>query len=119
MNAIPLLGIQIHHSDGHQVLLPKSNQTHASECTTSRVNLIMSTVLPSHKGRVVRAQVAIPDVPLLDGEFLFEPSPGMLEDCGLTAWESVVTAREAKSSYLLTTTLGRLYASVLVKNWAR
>lgn len=46
-----------------------------------------------HTRAVVRAQVASPDVPLSDGEFLFEPSPGMLEYCGLTAWESVVTAR--------------------------
>lgn len=41
----------------------------------------------------MRAKVASPDVPLSDGEFLFEPSPGMLGDRGLTTWESVVTAR--------------------------
>ena len=92
MNTIPLLGIEIHHPDGHQILPPKPNPTPSPESVTSRVNLIVSTTLPSHKGRIARAKVATPG---LDGEFLFEPDQGTL-DHGLTTLESVVTARRGE-----------------------
>ena len=91
MNAIPLLGIQ--HSDGCLILPLKVNPTDPPESATSRVNFIMPTALPSHKDHVVRAKFTSPDVPLLDGEFLFEPNQKTLGDRSLTALESVVTAR--------------------------
>lgn len=90
MNAIPLLGIHVQHCDGQQILPPKLNTCTSS---TSSVNLIMSIALPSHKGRVVRAKITSNDVPITDGEFLFEPNQEAMGDHGLTALESVVIAK--------------------------
>ena len=85
----PSSEFRIHHHNGHQILPLKPNLTPSPEPATSSVTLTVSMALPSRKGWVVQANVAIPD---LDGEFLFKPNQETL-DHGLTTLESVVTAR--------------------------
>lgn len=70
MNAIPLLGVQIHHHDGHQILPLKPNWTPSPEPAMSSVNLIV--------GHKVRAQITTPD---LNGEYS-TPWPDHIGVCG-------------------------------------
>ena len=98
MNVIPLLGIEVRHSDGTQLLPVEQKADDLPEPVVSTISLLTSTVIPLHRGCVLRAQSSHPDVVLSDGEFLFEPSQKVLEGHGLSVMECLVTAREGKVS---------------------
>ena len=98
MNAIPLLGIEVRHCDGTQILPLEQETDDPPTPAVCSVSLLTSTVIGLHKGCVIRAQSSHPNVTLTDGDFLFEPSQKVMEGHGLSAMECLVTAREGKVS---------------------
>jgi len=67
MNVLPLLGIEVRHSDGTQLLPVKQKTNDLHKSAVSTISLLTSTVIPSHKGCVLQAQSSCPDVILSDG----------------------------------------------------
>lgn len=93
MNAIPLLGIEVKHGSGMQLLPVEALTDTFAVPVISTVNLLTSTAIPSHKRCVMQVQSS-PDIS--DGEFLFEPNHKVLETYGLSAIECLVTAAKGK-----------------------
>ena len=98
MNALPLLGIEVRQSNGTLILPSELKPGNSSRTTISRISLLTSAVVPSHKGCVVHAEICNPDMALSDGDFLFEPNQKVLGSRGLSALECLVTVEQGKVS---------------------
>jgi hypothetical protein len=92
MNALPLLGIEVRLSNGTQILPSEQKLGNHAKPAVSKVSLLTSAVVPSHKGCALPAVATNPDVALSDGDFLFEPNQKALGSRGLSSLECLVTA---------------------------
>ena len=98
MNSLPFLGIEVRDSNGIQLLPTEPKSDDAPKPVASQISLLTSTVVPSHKGCVLRAKASSPDAVILDGDFLFEPNQKALGSRGLSASECLVTAEGGQVS---------------------
>ena len=64
MNALPFLGIEVRHSNGIQILPSGQKPENPLKPAVSKVSLLISTVVPSHKGCVLPVGATSPDVTL-------------------------------------------------------
>ena len=98
MNALPLLGIEVRQSNGTLILPSELKPGNSSRTTISKISLLTSAVVPSHKGCVLHAEICNPDMALSDGDFLFEPNQKVPGSRGLSALECLVTVEHGKVS---------------------
>ena len=70
MNAIPLLRIEVKHSDGEPILVLDQN----TPAESARVNLVGAVSIPAQKGKIVRARISSPESGFNDRDVLFEPN---------------------------------------------
>ena len=76
INAISLLGIEVRHCDGTQILPLEQETGDPPTPAVSNISLLTSTVIPSHKGCVLQVQSSHLNVTLTDGDFLSKPRGG-------------------------------------------
>ena len=83
-------------SNGTQILPSGQKPDNPTKPAVSKVSLLTSAVVLSHKGCALPAVATNPGVALSDGDFLFEPNQKALRSRGLSALECLVTAEGGK-----------------------
>lgn len=76
MNALPLLGIEVRHSDGEPILALNEEDTTPK---VASINLVSAVSILSQKGCVVCARISVPDTTLGDHDVPFEPNHKVLD----------------------------------------
>ena len=92
MNAIPLLGIEVKHSDGEPILVLDQN----TPTESARVNLVGAVSIPAQKGKIVRSRISSPESDFNDRDVLFEPNHKILDILGINVTESLVTLKSGE-----------------------
>lgn len=91
MNAIPLLGIEVNHSDGEPILVLDKEMPAPND--TAQVNLVGAVTIPAQKGRIVTARISSPETEFGDRDVLFEPNHKILDTLGINVTESLVSLK--------------------------
>ena len=85
MNALPSLGLSFCRANGEPITC-KFNPT---QSLSANVCLIQTTHVPARTGKFLEAKLNVRMAPKT--HMIFEPEPGVLESCGLSSQESLLT----------------------------